>query len=384
MKVLVGLSGGVDSAVAAYLLKKQGYDVTCAFMRNWDSLTNNDIMGNPTILDETCSQELDYQDALRVANHLGLPLLRVDYVKEYWDNVFSYFISETKRGNTPNPDILCNKYVKFDSFYDYMIENGFDKLATGHYAQSVDGKMLRGIDGNKDQTYFLSRVNPDILDNVLFPLGGLTKTEVRDIAKAIEIPVATKKDSTGICFIGERHYRDFLKNYVKDKAGDIIDIDNGMVLGTHHGVMFYTVGQRHGLNISGFMGPWFVVGKDMATNKLYVAKGEDHPKLHYTRAIIEEVNWFYDSKEDMDVTAKFRYRQKDQPVSIKFIDDTTLEVVMKTPVKAVTLGQEAVFYMDEICLGGGRIAHVFNQDNEEVLYDLRMDAWKQEQPIMKY
>lgn len=369
MKVLVGLSGGVDSAVAAYLLKEQGYDVTCAFMRNWDSLTNNDILGNPTILDETCTQELDYQDALRVANHLGLPLLRVDYVKEYWDHVFTYFISETERGNTPNPDILCNKYVKFDSFYDFMVDNGFDKLATGHYAQIKDGKMMRALDQNKDQTYFLSRVNPDILDNVLYPLGNLDKTEVRRIAKEIDIPVATKKDSTGICFIGERDYRDFLKNYVKDSEGDIVDIDTNQVVGKHNGVMFYTVGQRHGLDISEFMGPWFVVGKDMNTNRLFVGKGKNHPKLFYSKAIIEEVNWFSDSKEAKDVTAKFRYRQKDQDVSIRFIDETTLEVTMKSPVKSVTLGQEAVFYDGEYCLGGGRIARVFNLDQEEVVYN---------------
>lgn len=369
MKVLVGLSGGVDSAVAAYLLKEEGYDVTCAFMRNWDSLTNNDILGNPTIQDETCSQELDYQDAKRVADHLGLPLLRVDYVKEYWDNVFSFFITETERGNTPNPDILCNQFVKFDAFYDFMEKNGFDKLATGHYAQSVDGQMLRGVDDNKDQSYFLSRVNPDILDNVLFPLGGLDKGEVRRIAKEVDIPVATKKDSTGICFIGEREYRDFLKNYLKDREGDIVDFDTGQVVGTHNGVMFYTVGQRHGLDISGFMGPWFVVGKDLSTNTLYVGKGSNHPKLFYTRAIIEDVNWYVKDKSDRNATAKFRYRQKDIDVEIKFLGDTTLEVTMLTPVKAVTLGQEAVFYDEMLVLGGGRIARVFNQDGEEVLYD---------------
>ena len=369
MKVLVGLSGGVDSAVAAYLLKEEGYDVTCAFMRNWDSLTNNDILGNPTILDETCSQELDYQDAKRVADHLGLPLLRVDYVKEYWDNVFSYFIKETERGNTPNPDILCNQFVKFDAFYYYMVENGFDKLAMGHYAISKDGQMYRGVDQNKDQSYFLSRVNPDILDNVLFPLGNLDKEEVREIALRENIPVATKKDSTGICFIGEREYRDFLKNYLKDAEGDIVDYDTGQVIGSHNGVMFYTIGQRHGLNITDFMGPWFVVGKDMSTNTLYAGKGKTHPKLFYTRAIIEDLNWFVDDKDPIDCSAKFRYRQKDINVSINFLSETSVEVIMKEPVKAVTLGQEAVFYDGDLVLGGGRIARVFTQDGEEVVYD---------------
>ena len=369
MKVLVGLSGGVDSAVAAYLLKEQGYDVTCAFMRNWDSLTNNDILGNPTILDETCSQELDYQDAKRVADHLGLPLLRVDYVKEYWDHVFTYFIAETERGNTPNPDILCNQFVKFDAFYDFMVESGFDKLAMGHYAKIKDGKMYRANDSNKDQTYFLSRVNPNILDNVLFPLGDLTKEEVRDIALREDLPVASKKDSTGICFIGERHYRDFLKNYVKDREGEIIDIDTDTVVGTHSGVMFYTVGQRHGLNISGFMGPWFVVGKDLSTNRLFVGKGSNHPKLFYKRAIIKDLNWYVDRKDFENVGAKFRYRQKDNNVNVRFIDNNTLEVEMLEPVKSVTLGQEAVFYDGELVLGGGRIDRVFDLEEKEVVYD---------------
>ncbi|AMC93238.1 tRNA-specific 2-thiouridylase [Erysipelothrix larvae] len=370
MKVLVGLSGGVDSAVAAYLLKAQGYDVTCAFMRNWDSFTNNDILGNPTIMDDMCSQEVDYNDAKKVADHLGLPLLRVDYVKDYWDNVFTTFISETEKGYTPNPDILCNKYVKFDAFYDFMEQEGFDALATGHYAQIINNTLVRGLDGNKDQTYFLSRINPSVLSHVLFPLGNMTKQEVRKIAIEQNIPVATKKDSTGICFIGERHYREFLKNYVKDREGDILDFDTGTVVGRHNGVMFYTIGQRHGLDISGAMGPWFVVGKDMSTNNLYVGRGSDHPELFAYRCVIDDVNWFGSKHEGlMDCTAKFRYRQPDQPVSIRFIDATTLEVLMPKGVKAVTLGQEAVFYHDEVCLGGGRIARVFNKDDQEVLYD---------------
>ncbi len=369
MKILVGLSGGVDSAVAAHLLKSQGHDVTCAFMRNWDSLTNNDILGNPTIDDEFCSQEVDYDDALRVANHLGLPLLRVDYVKEYWDNVFSFFLEETKRGHTPNPDILCNQYVKFDAFFKFMDDNGFDALATGHYAISRDGKMLRAVDQSKDQTYFLSRVNPKVMDRVMFPLGSLTKAEVREIAKDLDLPVATKKDSTGICFIGERDYRDFLKNYLKDTEGDIVDVDTGMVLGKHQGVMFYTIGQRHGLNISAHVGPWFVVGKDLSTNTISVGRGSDHELLFASKAVIADVNWFGDVKESRDLTAKFRYRQKDLQVSVNWLEDGRLEVVMNEDVKAVTLGQEAVFYDGEFCLGGGRIDQVFNKFGEEVVYD---------------
>ena len=370
MKVLVGLSGGVDSAVAAYILKAQGHDVTCAFMRNWDSFTNNDILGNPTIKDEQCSQEVDYDDAKKVADHLGLPLLRVDYVKEYWDNVFTYFLEETERGNTPNPDILCNKFVKFDAFYDFMEDNGYDALAMGHYAISKDGLMYRGVDQSKDQTYFLSRVNPEVLPKVLFPLGNLTKEEVRVIAAEQELPVATKKDSTGICFIGERDYRNFLQNYIKDSKGPIVNFDTGEVLGEHQGVMFYTIGQRHGLDISRAMGPWFVVGKDLSKKTIYVGKGADHPKLLASRAIIKDLNWFVEKTEGLiEATAKFRYRQDDQKVSIKHLEDGSLEVMMPDYVKAVTLGQEAVFYDGELVLGGGRIASVFDLDGNEVLYD---------------
>ncbi|QIK57558.1 tRNA 2-thiouridine(34) synthase MnmA [Erysipelothrix sp. HDW6A] len=370
MKVLVGLSGGVDSAVAAYLLKSQGHDVTCAFMRNWDSFANNDILGNPTIMDDMCSQEVDYADAMRVAEHLGLPLLRVDYVKEYWDNVFSFFLEETERGNTPNPDILCNRYVKFDSFYDFMDKNGFDALATGHYASVKEGRLYRAVDQNKDQTYFLSRVRPDVLPRVLFPLGDLTKHEVRDIALKLDLPVATKKDSTGICFIGERDYRDFLKNYLKDSEGPIVNVDTQEVLGTHQGVMFYTIGQRHGLNINTSVGPYFVVGKDLSTKTIYVGKGADHPLLFASKAVISDMNWFSNKpKEAMNCTAKFRYRQKDVKVSIAWIDETHIEVTMIDDVKSVTLGQEAVFYNGEEVLGGGRIDRVFDVNGNEVFYD---------------
>ena len=219
-KVLLGLSGGVDSAVAAYLLKEQGYDVTCAFMRNWDSFANNDIMGNPTIQDDVCPQEQDYLDAKAVADKLGLPLLRVDFVKEYWDHVFTYFLEEYRKGRTPNPDILCNKYIKFDAFMDYARRLGFDTLATGHYAQvdhsAEESRMLRGADNNKDQTYFLCQVSQDALRHSMFPIGHMEKQEVREIAERMELnSVAEKKDSTGICFIGERNFKEFLKNYAE-------------------------------------------------------------------------------------------------------------------------------------------------------------------------
>lgn len=339
-------------------------------MRNWDSLTNNDILGNPSLDGEQCSQEKDYEDALKVANHLGLPLLRADYVKEYWDNVFTYFLEETKRGNTPNPDILCNKHVKFDAFYDFMDENDFNALAMGHYAISKNGQMYRGVDESKDQSYFLSRVNKEVLPRVLFPLGNLTKEEVRKIATEQNIPVADKKDSTGICFIGERDYRNFLQNYIQNANGPIIDYDTNEVLGEHNGVMFYTIGQRHGLNISNAMGPWFVVGKDLSTKTIYVGKGKNHPKLFASKAIIKDLNWFGQKNEEtIEATAKFRYRQKDQNVTLNHLDNGDLEVVMPETVKAVTLGQEAVFYNGDLVLGGGRIARVFDTEGNEVFYD---------------
>lgn len=369
MKVLVGLSGGVDSAVAAYLLKEAGHDVTCAFMRNWDSLTNNDIFGNPYLNDDMCTQEVDYEDALAVAKHLGLELIRVDYVKEYWENVFEKFLEETKNGFTPNPDILCNQFIKFDSFFDFMDSKGFDKLATGHYARIEDNKLLRGIDSNKDQTYFLSRINPKVIDRVLFPLGKLDKTEVREIAEKLDLPVAKKKDSTGICFIGERDYKEFLLNYLKDSEGPIVDVDTNKVVGTHTGVMFYTIGQRHGLNISSFVGPWFVVGKDLSSKTLYVGKGKDHPDLFISKCIIDSVNWFNTRENREDIGAKFRYRQQDKKVNIVFLEDGTIEVTPLEPVSAVTLGQEAVFYDCEVCLGGGRISRVFDREGNEVSYD---------------
>ena len=267
-KVLVGLSGGVDSAVAAHILKEQGYDVTCAFMRNWDSFANNDILGNPTIQDDVCPQEQDYADAKAVADKLGLPLLRVDFVKEYWDNVFTYFLEEYKKGRTPNPDILCNKYIKFDAFMKYANKLGFDTVATGHYARVDKGgaytKMLRGVDSNKDQTYFLCQISSDALSNTLFPIGDLEKKEVRRIAEELELEsVMKKKDSTGICFIGERNFKEFLQNYLPSKDGKIVDIETLDVVGDHIGVLYYTIGQRKGLGIGGNKGPWFVVGKDV-------------------------------------------------------------------------------------------------------------------------
>ena len=363
MKVLVGLSGGVDSAIAAYLLKEQGHDVTCCFMRNWDSMANNDFLGNPTIEDDVCPQEKDYMDAKSVADSLGLELLRIDFVKEYWDHVFTCFLDEYKKGRTPNPDILCNKYIKFDSFLKFAKERGFEAIATGHYAKKdiVNGipVMKKAHDLNKDQTYFLCQISKEALAYTLFPLGDVDKPKVRELAEKLKLSIAKKKDSTGICFIGERDFRAFLQNYLPSKPGNIVDIDTNKILKQHEGVLFYTIGQRKGLDIGGAGGPWFVVGKDVVKNKLYVASGDDNVWLLSNSCIVSDVNWLIDVKNDFDCNAKFRYRQKDNPVHLEKIDDTHVKLTYPQGIKAVTCGQEAVFYQDDICLGGGVIDEVY-------------------------
>lgn len=365
-KILLGLSGGVDSAVAAYLLKQQGYEVTCAFMRNWDSFANNDVLGNPAIEDAICPQEQDYIDAKAVADELGLELLRIDFVKEYWNNVFIYFLDEYKKGRTPNPDILCNKHIKFDAFMKYAAQLGFKTVATGHYAQvehnANHSRLLRGVDHNKDQTYFLCQIAKDALAHVLFPIGHMRKDEVRKIAEKMHLKsVAKKKDSTGICFIGERNFRAFLQNYLPSKDGDIIDIETLEVLGRHIGVVYYTIGQRKGLRIGGSKGPWFVIGKDVHKNILFVANGEENNWLLTTSCLVSRVNWLPLEKPSAayKCSAKFRYRQKDSDVVLRFIDDTTVFLRYVQGVSSVTCGQEAVLYQGDECLGGGVIEEVF-------------------------
>ncbi len=365
MKVVIGMSGGVDSSVAAYILKKQGYEVIGLFMRNWDASVNNDIMGNPTLNNNICPQEQDYNDALLVCNKLGIELYRIDFVKEYWDNVFEYFLSELKEGRTPNPDIMCNKYIKFDLFIKEAKRLGADYIATGHYARMKDGYLLRGIDNNKDQTYFLSQLTHEQLENVLFPVGDLIKPEVRKIANEIGLSTAAKKDSTGICFIGERNFKQFLENYLPNIPGDIVNIDNNEVIGKHIGLMYYTIGQRRGLDIGGNTDRLFVVGKDLKTNILYVAEGENNKYLISDSCIVNQVNFNSDIKP-LSCTAKFRYRQQDYPVTLEYLDNNEI-LVKYDNVKSVTPGQACVFYLEDKCLGGGIIKEV-RKDNKKLWY----------------
>ncbi len=358
-KVVIGMSGGVDSSVAALLLKNQGYEVIGLFMRNWDSTLNNDYLGNPTVNDEICPQEQDYNDASEVCKKLGIPLYRVDFIKEYWDHVFNYFLEELKRGRTPNPDIMCNKYIKFDAFYKEALKLGADYIATGHYAKILDNKLYKAYDKNKDQSYFLSQIPSSILPKVLFPLGDIDKQKVRQIAHEYDLYTADKKDSTGICFIGERNFKQFLKNYLPNQAGDIIHIENNQKLGKHIGLMYYTLGQRKGLEVGGYEDKLFVVKKDTINNILYVASGEENDFLISDSAIISDLNWFIE-EEITNCTAKFRYRQADQEVIIEKHND---EVIVKYPngIKAVTPGQACVFYKDDLCLGGGIIKEVYKK-----------------------
>jgi tRNA-specific 2-thiouridylase len=372
-RVVVGLSGGVDSAVSAYLLKKQGYDVIGLFMRNWDSAANNDILGNPSLTDDICPQEQDYLDALKVAEHLGIELHRHDFIKEYWDYVFTYFIEEYKKNRTPNPDILCNKYVKFAGFQEVAKSLGADYFAYGHYARVKEENgeffLLKGKDNNKDQSYFLSQLSQEQLSKSLFPVGELNKSEVRKIAIEENLPTAKKKDSTGICFIGERDFKNFLKNYIFSKPGEIQTL-NGDVIGHHDGLMYYTIGQRKGLNIGGDNrfknAPWFVIGKDLQRNVLLAGQGLNNPYLFANRVIVEDINWISPKKFTgvIECKAKFRYRQEDNTVLIKWLDDNLIEVICNKPVRAMTPGQACVFYDSEVCLGGGTIKEVYQNQKK--------------------
>lgn len=371
MKVILGLSGGVDSAVAAINLIEEGYEVEGAFMRNWDSMLNNDILGNPNDFNDVCPQEKDYMDALDVANKLGIKLHRIDFVQEYWDKVFSYFLDEYKKGRTPNPDILCNKEIKFKCFLDFAMKQNADYIAMGHYANvrhTENGSyLIRAKDNNKDQTYFLCQLTSAQLDKALFPIGNMLKPDVRKKAEKFNLNVAKKKDSTGICFIGERNFNEFLKNYLPAKPGNMVLLD-GKVMGRHDGLMYYTIGQRKGIKIGGLNNydndAWFVLGKNLEKNELIIGQGFDNEYLYSNRCILENVN-FINGEYLGKCSAKFRYRQPDNDCEVFKLDNGLYEV-RYNHVRAVTPGQACVLYNGEVCLGGGTIKEVFMNEEKRM------------------
>jgi tRNA-uridine 2-sulfurtransferase len=361
-RVVVGMSGGVDSSVAALLLKQQGYDVIGIFMKNWDDTDDTGF----------CTATEDYNDVIRVCNQIGIPYYAVNFEKQYWDKVFTYFLEEYKAGRTPNPDVMCNKEIKFKAFLEHAVKLGADYLATGHYAQVEyrDGeyKMLRGRDENKDQTYFLNQLNQEQLSKVMFPIGNLEKSRVREIAKEANLATATKKDSTGICFIGERNFKEFLGQYLPAQPGNMETMD-GEVKGRHEGLMYHTIGQRHGLGIGGSGEPWFAIGKDLKRNVLYVGQGF-HNELLYSESIIaDNVSWVSDREKpaQFTCTAKFRYRQDDNKVTVQLMDDNKVKVIFDEPIRAITPGQAVVFYNGDECLGGGTIDEVY-KDGQRLTY----------------
>lgn len=365
MKVIIGLSGGVDSAVAAYLLKQRGYDVEGLFMRNWDSSLNNDFLGNPDLTGhDICPQEEDYKDALEVAAKLGIKLHRSDFVEEYWEQVFMKFLEEVKKGRTPNPDVLCNRFIKFDAFLKEAKKLGADKIATGHYAKYEDGYLKLSKDTNKDQTYFLSYLDKEQLKDVIFPLDNLTKDEVREIARNIGLNVASKKDSTGICFIGERNYAKFLKNYLKDNEGDVVDITSEKVIGRHNGLMYYTIGQGKGLNLDTAGVKYFVCGKDTKRNILYVTPA-DHAEYLMSDAAFVENPIFNCDLRPQEVYVRFRHRAPLVKAKAIYLDGEVYITYDKF--RAVTPGQEAAFYYNDICIGGGAIKSV-HKNNCQLWY----------------
>lgn len=343
------MSGGVDSSVAAHLLKQQGHEVVGIFMQNWED--DND--------DGYCTIKQDSMDAIAVADILGIDIEIVNFAKEYKDRVFSYFLNEYQAGRTPNPDILCNSEIKFKAFLDHALSLGAEYVATGHYVSKMatpDGEVLtRAVDSNKDQSYFLYRLNQYQISHALFPLGNLTKPEVRQIAAGLNLPTATKKDSTGICFIGERPFREFLQRYMPTKAGKMVTPE-GKIVGQHQGLMYYTLGQRKGLGIGGQGDPWFVADKNLATNELIVVQGHEHPLLLKKTLRANQLSFGLNEKPVAGrYSAKTRYRMQDAACELHYINDDEFELVFDTPQWAITPGQSVVLYSQEKCLGGGII-----------------------------
>ncbi|MDG6258690.1 tRNA 2-thiouridine(34) synthase MnmA [Glaesserella parasuis] len=354
-KVICGMSGGVDSSVSAFILQQQGYQVEGLFMKNWEEDDDTDY----------CTAAADLADAQAVCDKLGIKLHKINFAAEYWDNVFEHFLAEYEAGRTPNPDILCNKEIKFKAFLEYAAEDlGADFIATGHYVRrpplEQQPKLLRGLDSNKDQSYFLYTLSEQQVAQSLFPVGDIEKPIVRAIAEDLGLATAKKKDSTGICFIGERKFKDFLARYLPAQAGDIKTVD-GQVIGRHDGLMYHTLGQRKGLGIGGVKGAsenaWYVVEKDLVNNVLIVAQGQDNSALLSSGLIASQLHWVdrQPIREKLRCTVKTRYRQADILCEIQPLDDETIRVIFDEPQIAVTPGQSAVFYQGEVCLGGGII-----------------------------
>lgn len=357
--IVLGLSGGVDSAVAAMLLIEQGYRVTALFMKNWEEDDDS----------EYCAAAEDLAISESVCELLGIQLHTVNFSSEYWDRVFQYFLKEYKSGRTPNPDVLCNKEIKFKVFLEHALKMGADYIATGHYAgvrnQGNQFELIKAGDQNKDQTYFLHMLGQYELSKSMFPLANIQKEEVRKKAASADLPNHDRKDSTGICFIGERRFKDFLSQYIPAQPGEIQTLD-GETKGKHDGLMFHTIGQRQGLNLGGPGGPWYVAAKDIEQNILYVIEGESHPALFSTGLIAKDLHWINPSQPAnqsarLEYTARIRHRQTEQPCTVE-ISDNTANVVFDEPQRAVSPGQYIVFYHNEVCLGGGIIEQALNSE----------------------
>lgn len=365
IRVVVGMSGGVDSSVSALLLKEQGYDVVGVFMKNWDDTDDSGV----------CTATEDFEDVKRVADKIGIPYYSINFEKEYWNKVFEYFLSEYKRGRTPNPDIMCNKEIKFKSFLDFAMKLDADYIAMGHYAKTVTDEngvvhMMRPKDGNKDQTYFLSQVTQEQLKKAIFPLADLSKPQVRMIAEQAGLATAKKKDSTGICFIGERNFKNFLSEFLPAMGGNIVTSD-GRIVGKHSGLMYYTIGQRSGLGLGGNQSscaPWFVVGKNLQKNELIVEQGYDSDLLYASSLDASEVSFFTglpSNDTTIHCTAKFRYRQPDVAVTMNYNKaNNTVYVEFDELARAVTPGQAIVFYDGEECLGGAIIDKAYRGNHQ--------------------